>query len=198
MLILASTSRYRHALLTRVGIPFTVASSNYDERQHDHLFSGSPTKCAREIAGGKATSVLQGLAPESEDWVLSADQIVWMQTPSGPVQFHKAGTGPEALRQLMQMRGQTIYSTTGLALLSKREYVDCITTTEELDVRTFSETEARAYVEKYTPIDCAGSFRMEDPGITLFSEIRGDWTGCQGFPLITVTKLLRLVGLLPT
>lgn len=198
MLILASTSRYRKALLARLGIEFNVIGSDYDERQHDHLFEESPNDCATTIAKGKADTVLKSLDPDSDSWVLGADQIVWMHNPEGyRIQCHKPGSTEKALEQLMQIRGQNIYSTTGVVLLNRTQTISAATT-EVMHVRSFLKEEARAYVEKYKPIDCAGSFRMEDPGITLFEDIVGDWTGCQGFPLLTVAKLLRRAGLLPT
>jgi len=197
MLILASTSRYRQALLTRVGIPFTVMGSDYDERMHDRLFEESPSDCATQIAQGKAFTVLDKV--DLQDWVLAADQIVWRQDKEkGRIQFHKPGTEEAAIEQLMQWSGHEIFSTTGIMLVRRGDTYFRRATTERMSARAFKQEEAQAYVEKYKPLDCAGSFRMEDAGITLFDEIRGDWTGCQGFPLLTVTRLLRLAGLLPT
>lgn len=196
-LILASTSKYRKTLLVRLGLPFEVIGSDYDERQHDALFDQDAGTCAVTIAAGKAQTVQDKV--EDDAWVLGADQIVWtfMDTHKR-IQFHKPGTEEEAVEQLMKMRGRIIYSTTGIVLLNKKRNIhsSAISVTE-LWARDFSFDETKVYVKGYKPLDCAGSFRMEDPGITLFDKIEGDWTGGQGFPLMTVARMFRQVGLLP-
>lgn len=202
-LFLASSSPYRRALLSRLGLPFEVIASDFDERQHDHLFKNDPGNCATTIAWGKATAVLghlNGSEQESRDhWVLAADQIVWRSDEKeGRIQFHKPGTAEAAVDQLMQISGHRIVSTTGLVLLSQDRSVECDPGVTILDAREFTRVEAQAYVEKYQPLNCAGSFRMEDPGITLFENVQGDWTGGQGFPLLLVMDMLRRARLLPS
>lgn len=204
MLILASTSSYRKVLLSRLGIPFKVIGSDYDERQHDHLFANDPNDCATTIAYGKAVAVfgkVHAILDEDEltvdPWILAADQIVWCMKGTERIQLHKAGTADAAVEQLMQMSGRRIYSTTGVVLLSQDRLIKPDASTTILDARRFSREEAEAYVKKYKPLDCAGSYRMEDPGITLFENIHGDWTGAQGFPLLTIMRMLRGLGFLP-
>ena len=56
----------------------------------------------------------------------------------------------------------------------------------------------RAYVARHLPLDCAGSFRIEDAGIALFERIEGaDFTSIIGLPLLAVCRLLPSGGLLP-
>jgi septum formation protein len=69
---------------------------------------------------------------------------------------------------------------------------------QALTLRPFGRPEAEAYVTRHLPLDCAGSFRIEDAGITLFERIDGaDFTGIIGLPSCPVCRLLRGAGLLP-
>jgi septum formation protein len=68
---------------------------------------------------------------------------------------------------------------------------------QRLRMRAFTRAEAVRYVERHRPLDCAGGYRIEDAGITLFEQIEGDdYTGIIGLPLIAVSRLLRETGLL--
>ena len=59
-------------------------------------------------------------------------------------------------------------------------------------MRAFGRDEARRYVERHRPLDCAGGYRIEDAGIGLFERIEGeDHTGIVGLPLIAVARMLR-------
>ena len=64
-------------------------------------------------------------------------------------------------------------------------------------MRAFGAEEARAYVARHRPLDCAGAYRIEDAGIRLFERIEGqDYTGIIGLPLLAVAGLLREAGML--
>ena len=68
---------------------------------------------------------------------------------------------------------------------------------QRLTMRAFGESEARAYVERFSPLECVGSYRIEDAGVKLFEAISGhDQTGIVGLPLLACCRLLRLEGLL--
>lgn len=201
-IILASSSKYKQQLLLRTGIPFADQVSNFDERSLDHIFQESPMECAQRIAEGKARDVAgiwQRFCKNNPRWVLATDQIVWCELENGQKhQFHKPGTEEAALEQLWLLSGRTFYSTTGLFLLytgTEAHHQDV--QTETLVMRNYTPEEAEASIRMCRPLDCAGSYRIEDASIRLFKEIRGDMTGCQGFPVIRVLTLLREAGCLP-
>ena len=171
-----------------------AAAPQFDERAHDHLFAGrGPEVHARSLARGKAAS-LRTAHPQG--WILGADQIAVL--PPDEL-LHKPGTRERAVEQLMKMSGRALHLVTGVALLDAvtgecREALDL----QVLTLRAFARAEAEAYVTRHRPLDCAGSFRIEDAGITLFERIDGaDFTGIIGLPLIAVCRLLREIGLLP-
>lgn len=193
-LVLASTSRYRHKLLTQLDLPFVAAAPTFDERTEDHRFAALGAEgFALYLAHAKAGSLR---ASHPDGWILAADQIVVL--PPGDL-LHKPETAERAVEQLMRMSGHQVHLITGVVLLDAatgvaREAID----RHNLSLRAFGRAEAEAYVARHQPLDCAGSFRIEDAGITLFERIEGaDFTGIIGLPLIAVCRLLRGVGLLP-
>ena len=193
-LVLASTSRYRHELLQRLDLPFLAAAPDFDERAEDHRFAAlGPEGFALLLARGKAAS-LRTAHPQG--WILGADQVAVL--PPARL-LHKPGTAERAVEQLMQLSGQVLHLVTGVVLLdaatgAEHQAVD----RQALTLRSFARAEAEAYVTRHQPLDCAGSFRIEDAGITLFERIDGaDFTGIIGLPLLAVCRLLREVGLLP-
>lgn len=193
-LVLASTSPYRRKLLEQIGLPFITDAAGFDERAEDHQFTDLGAQgFVLHLARGKAAS-LRSVHPHS--WILGADQIAVL--PPGDL-LHKPGTPERAVEQLMRMSGRVLELVTGVALLDARtgtfyEAVDH----QRLTLRAYARSEAEAYVTHHQPLDCAGSFRIEDAGITLFERIdSGDFTGIIGLPLLAVCRLLRGVGLLP-
>lgn len=193
-LVLASTSRYRQELMSRLGVPFTAAAPDFDERAEDHLWPGLDEEAfALHLAGGKAAS-LRDAYPGA--LVLGADQVAVL--PPRDL-LHKPGTVEAATEQLLRMSGRVLHLVTGVVLLDtdsgeQRRAVD----RQALTLRPYGRAEAEAYVQRHRPLDCAGSFRIEDAGITLFERIDGaDFTGIIGLPLLAVCRLLREVGLLP-
>lgn len=195
-LVLASTSRYRRELLARLEVPFLAAAPEFDERAEDHRFAAlGPAEFAVHLARGKAGSLRQG---HPHAWILGADQVAVLPGPPDEL-LHKPGSEAQAVDQLMCLSGRTFELVTGVVLLDaatgeSRAAVDH----QRLTMRPFGRPEAEAYVARHRPLDCAGSFRIEDPGIKLFARIdSADFTGIIGLPLLAVAGLLRGVGLLP-
>ena len=195
-LLLASTSRYRRALLERLGIPFDVAAPEFDELAQEAAFPSSTDDAfALRLAEGKARS----LAPAFPDHlILAADQIATVAIPERRL-LHKPGTVDRAVAQLMMLAGRTHVLTTGVVLLhSASGRLETAVDHQRLTMRGYAEAEARAYVEAARPLDCVGAYRVEDAGITLFEDIDADdVTGVIGLPLLHVCRLLRRFGVLP-
>jgi len=197
-LVLASTSRYRAQLLERLEIPFVVAAPDADERVLDPEFVGRTDEdFALLVARAKARS----LQPSVGDaWVLAADQIAVLPLQPGigaRTLLHKPGSQDAAVAQLLQLAGKTHRLVTGLVLLHALtgrtfEAHDIV----ELRMRSFDRAEAAAYVAAHRPLDCVGSYRIEDAGIWLFDAVAGaDPTSIMGLPLLRVCALLRAAGL---
>jgi septum formation protein len=195
-LVLASTSRYRRELMARLEVPFVAAAPDFDERAEDGRFGElGAADFAVRLARGKAASLCR---EHPDAWILGADQVAVLPGPPDEL-LHKPGSEAQAVDQLMRLSGRTFELVTGVVLLDAatgelRSAVDH----QRLVMRAFGRPEAEAYVTRHRPLDCAGSFRIEDPGIKLFARIdSADFTGIIGLPLLAVAGLLRGVGLLP-
>jgi septum formation protein len=196
-LVLASTSRYRASLLERLDVPFTVAAPKFDERGHDDAFATTPDDAfALLLARGKADS-LRATHPTA--WILAADQLAVLPVQPGVAArtlLHKPGDRVQAIDQLMRLAGKTHRLVTGVVLLdavSGRAWQDVDVV--ELTMRSFERREAETYVDAHAPLDCVGSYRIEDAGIWLFDAVAGaDPTSIMGLPLMVVTRLMRAAG----
>lgn len=191
-LILASTSTARAALLRQLELPFDQLAPQFDERSLDSEFPVlGPEGYALRQAEGKALSLV-GSHPNAA--VLAADQVAVIGEP--PQLLTKPDSTADAVAQLMRLAGRQHRLITGVALAvggRLRTEVDV----QRLTMRAFGESEARAYVERFSPLECVGSYRIEDAGVKLFEAISGhDQTGIVGLPLLACCRLLRLEGLL--
>ncbi|MEY4123338.1 MAG: septum formation inhibitor Maf [Pseudomonadota bacterium] len=186
-LILGSTSRYRHELLSRLRTPFTVAAPDVDETPQT---GETPEALARRLALAKARAVA---AQHPHAVVIGSDQVADLNgEPLG-----KPGNHARAVQQLQRMRGQTVVFQTAVAVV-------CLATQfEQLDLapvkvrfRDLTDAEIEAYLRAEEPYDCAGSAKSEGLGITLLDAIdNDDPTALVGLPLIRTCRMLRAAGI---
>lgn len=194
-LLLASTSAARRELLERLELPFEQDKPNFDEAVHRDRFEHMDDAAfALMLARGKAGSLA---ARFPHRWILAADQVAVLPGPPRRL-LDKPGREEVAVEHLMALSGTTHHLTTGVVILhpdrgEEHHAVD----QQRLTFRAFDRAEAEAYVRRHRPLECAGSYRIEDAGIKLFERIEGqDYTGIMGLPLIAVARLLRGVGVL--
>jgi septum formation protein len=185
-LVLASTSRYRRALLERLGVPFVAVAPHADETA---LPGETPAATALRLAVAKARSVVPA---HPHALIVGSDQVA--DCDGEPV--GKPGTHERALAQLGRLSGRTVVFHTGLALLDaasgqcQSELIDVRST-----FRALSAAEIDAYLRREQPYDCAGAVRSEALGIVLFERIESDDpTALIGLPLIRLAAMLRSVG----
>lgn len=188
-LVLASSSRYRRALLERLGLTFDCASPDIDEVA---LPTEQPSALVQRLSQGKA----QALASNFPDHlIIGSDQVACC----ADTVLGKPGTAAKAHDQLALLSGQRVEFLTGLALLNTRSsslHIDIDRTTVQF--RHLSAAEIAAYVEREQPLDCAGSFKSEGLGVALFESIdNADPSALIGLPLIKLCAMLRQEGLDP-
>ena len=183
-LILASTSRYRRELLERLRLPFHVARPEVDETPAP---GETPPALAQRLARAKATAIA---TQQPETWVIGSDQVAALDTePLG-----KPGTRENALAQLGAMSGREIRFHTALCLMRGVVCLEDMDTTT-VKFRVLQAEEIERYVDAEQPLDCAGSFKSEGLGITLFEAIDSqDPTALIGLPLIALSRMLREAG----
>jgi MAF protein len=188
-LVLASSSRYRRALLEQLRLPFTCASPDIDETPLPD--ETVPTLVAR-LALAKARA-LAARFPDS--LIIGSDQACALD---GRI-LGKPRHAENARAQLQACSGRRVTFHTGLVLYDTRNAdfqrsIDTYT----VHFRDLSAAEIARYVELEQPFDCAGSFKVEGLGITLFSALEGsDFNSLIGLPLLSLCAMLRTAGLNP-
>jgi septum formation protein len=185
-LVLASTSRYRRALLERLGIPFTAIAPMADETP---LAGESPAATALRLAEAKARS-LAGDHPGA--LIVGSDQVANCDGRA----VGKPGNRSNAIAMLALLSGRTVVFHTGVALF---DTASGRCHTAMVDVRStfrpLGAEEIEAYVDREQPYDCAGAVKSEGVGIALFDAIESDDpTALIGLPLITLAGMLREAG----
>ena len=186
-LILASTSRYRKALLEKLALPFECAAPEVDE-------SPLPGESAEVLVARLALAKASAIADRfDQGLIIGSDQVC---VCDGQI-LGKPGTVEKAVAQLMAAQGRSVTFHTGLCVLDAasgkaEQLVEPFT----VHFRTLDETAIRRYVAAEMPLDCAGSFKCEGMGIVLFKGLEGrDPNALIGLPLIGLIELLERHGL---
>ncbi|MCR9205212.1 MAG: Maf family protein [Halobacteriovoraceae bacterium] len=185
-ILLASTSPYRAALLERLCLSFDTQNSNVDEDSFKAQIS-DPKKLTETLAKEKARSVLE---KNPSALVIGGDQVSLFNNEV----LGKPGTPENAVEQLLKLQGNTHELVTSTCILL--EDIEVLwTEITSLTMRPLTEKECLSYVKKDNPIQCAGSYKMECLGISLFEKIKGeDQSSIVGLPLIRLTTELRKLG----
>jgi septum formation protein len=186
-LVLASTSKYRKALLERLGLAFEVSAPQLDE---EALLDESPADTALRL------SVLKARAVETQfrdALIIGSDQVAAI----GRERFGKPGDHETAVRQLRRLSGMAIDFHTAVSLLDARSkklesrVVPCRVYFRPLDERRIEE-----YLRREQPYDCSASAKAEGLGIALIARIEtDDPSSLIGLPLIALSEMLERAGL---
>lgn len=185
-LILASSSPYRHKLLSRLKLAFDWADPNIDE-------STLPGESAMVLSQRLSRQKAQAVDGEDGDpLIIGSDQVAACDNRL----LGKPGSADAAREQLAFCSGKHMVFFTSIALWRPahqllREEMESV----EVSMRTLTSREIDAYIAADKPIDCAGSFKVESLGISLFKSITTrDPTALEGLPLITLSAMLRDAG----
>lgn len=187
VLVLGSGSRYRADLLRRFRLPFSQISPDIDESA---MAGEQPNALATRLAGEKAAAVRDLLADSAI--IIASDQVAAL----GAERLRKPGTVALAQQQLHRMNGQSVDFFTALCLLDTAtgQQFNALDRTH-VRLRNLSGSEITRYIEADQPMDCAGSFRVESLGPTLFASVNShDPTALIGLPMIALSEGLRQFG----
>jgi septum formation protein len=189
VLVLASGSRYRRELLSRLGLPFEVIAPEVDEASRP---GEPPARLAARLARSKALAVA---ARSPGSLVIGSDQVA---DRDGAL-LGKPGHHAAAVEQLLASAGRTVAFHTALCLVDARAADMSIAQASDITrvvFRPLDRAEIERYVDHEQPFDCAGSFKAEGLGISLFEQIASeDPSALVGLPLIALCHLLRNAGL---
>ena len=188
-LILASTSRYRRALLQRLQLPFDVEAPGVDETP---LPGEAPAALAQRLALEKARAVAQR---HPDAVVIGSDQVADLAGQA----IGKPHTHERAMQQLRAMSGRSVVFHTAVAVVRQNAGVAEVRLSPVVvRFRDLSDEEIENYLRREQPYDCAGSAKSEGLGIALLHSVESqDPTALIGLPLSTVCELMRVAGLDP-
>lgn len=185
-IVLATQSRYKRELFSRLGLPHLCASAEVDERR---LGGEAPVDMAARLAEAKARAVAEAF-PDA--LIVGCDQVAW----SAGAVLGKPGGMEAALEQLSLASGGEMLFWTSVAVLdSANGRLECATEPTRVLFRELDAQRLRRYLQAEQPWDCAGSFKSEGMGIKLFRGIESrDPTALVGLPLIALCDLLERFG----
>ena len=186
-LVLASTSQFRRQLLERFGVQFTVAAPEVEE-------TALPGEAAIDLVNRLARAKAQVVAlRHPQSLIIGSDQVALQ----GREILGKPGSTERCVEQLKTCSGQRVTFSTAVHIIrsdsgSNESHLDTTT----VYFRRLGDEEIRRYVDREKPLQCAGGFKVEGLGISLFERIESqDPTALIGLPLIWVAGALRRLGL---
>lgn len=185
-LILASSSVFRKSLLERLRLEFTVNSPDIDESL---LSNESPYDYVSRLSLAKAKAVANR---QPDSLVIASDQCCVLDN----IITGKPGNHEKAIQQLQASSGNKVSFLTGLCVLdTKTEKYHLDVTPFHVHFRTLTSEEIDRYLLAEQPYNCAGSFKAEGLGISLFKKLEGDDpTSLIGLSLIRLCEMLREFG----
>lgn len=188
-LVLASTSNYRKDLLERLQLPFEARSPGVDETPR-------PDEGAKALAARLAVAKAQAVSvPGAAELIIGSDQVAVLE---GKL-LGKPGSHRANKAQLMAAAGKTVTFETAVCVLNTANGSER-TLVVPFAVRflDLSEAQIDRYLRLEPAWDCAGGFKCEGLGASLFAAMEGeDPTALVGLPLIGLSALLREQGLDP-
>lgn len=195
-LILASSSQYRKVQLEKLGIEFSTVSPSIDEARQN---SESPEALVQRLSLEKATAV-KTLHPDCI--VIGSDQVAYIKKDDnklGLANVHvlsKPHSSENAIKQLDACSGKCVRFVTGLCCLAPGHDTQLIYEYVDVTFRHLCQREIENYVAIEQPLDCAGSFKVEGLGISLFEKVESsDPNTLIGLPIIALNRMLLNIGL---
>lgn len=188
-LILASTSAFKRRQLETLNLPFR--SINPEVREEHPAGS-----CLKQLSINLSQEKAAAIASQSPaSWVIGSDQTA--EDHTGTL-LTKPITPERAFNQLQGCQGQRIMFYSGACLINREaNYEKAWTVATEVKFRNLTDSEIYRYIDADNPLHCAGSFKVEALGISLFETVKSDDpTALVGLPLITLCRELRAAGFL--
>ncbi len=187
-IILGSASPRRRELMKGIDIPFTCVSIDADEHFPATLKAGDiPLYIARQKAKAYKSQLTK------DDMLITADTIVWLNAQM----LGKPHSEDEAKQMLRLLSGKTHQVYTGVCFtwfnLQSQSW-DEYTLVDKTDVtfRELDEDEIQTYVERYRPLDKAGSYGVQEwIGYVGVTSMQGSYFNVMGFPIEKVYMFLR-------
>lgn len=182
-LILGSSSPFRAELLGKLALSFTQVSPDIDETPKA---GETPSQLVERLATSKALEIAK---THPEALIIGSDQVAVIDDDI----LGKPGNHQNAMAQLKRASGREVTFLTGLALYNaKTAQMQSSVETFTVHFKQLSDNQIDFYLKKEQPYNCAGSFKSEGFGISLFSRLVGDDPNTLiGLPLIRLIDMLK-------
>lgn len=185
-IILASKSPYRKNLLSQILDQFECVNSQIDEAILKNQIK-DPVELSVKLSQEKAIKVQER---HKDSIIIGSDQVCYFNNQI----LGKPKTQSNAERMLNEMQGSSHQLITSYAIY-KDSKVITHTNTTTLTMRTLTPQQVSDYIKQDSPLDCAGSYKLEQKGIALFEKVETcDHTAIIGLPLIQLTTDLIKLG----
>ena len=186
-IILASSSPFRRELLDRLHLDYACQSPDIDESQ---LAGESASDYVCRLARAKAQTVAR---QQPEALVIGSDQCALLD---GQI-LGKPGTHEVALQQLKQAQGKIVVFHTAVCVMRLADAFEMLEEVLfEVHFRSLEDAQLEHYLRVEQPYNCAGSFKSEGYGASLFSKMRGDDpSAIIGLPLLSLVPMLEAAGI---
>jgi len=181
-IILASGSPYRAAQLKQLRLDFTTCSPDIDESAIKKLDLSTEEKCL-ELARLKAEKVAKNFP---KDFIIAGDQMGLHDETI----LDKPGSKSAALKQLQKLQGSShkLFSSICVRYQEKNHLYLQV---NSLKMRELTDEELKYYIDQDNPVDCAGSYKIESLGLSLFHSIEtSDYSSIMGLPLLKLVDIL--------
>ena len=189
-LVLASSSQTSKDLMDRLRLNYRCISPDIDESAMGELHADD---LAKRLAFQKAR-VIAELNPNAI--IIGSDQVAWRE--HAPYDFiGKPLSVENAIQQLQENSGKIVFFSTALSVQHLRSgFERTLVEHYQVKFRQLTLAEIERYIEIDQPLHCAGSFKCESLGISLFEKMVGDdQTTLMGLPMIQLCKILRQFGI---
>jgi septum formation protein len=195
MIVLASQSASRRAMLTAAQVPFEALSPQVDEEaakealRADGLDARALADALAELKALRVSRRVPGAL------VLGCDQTLSLEDGS---MIDKAVDREDAARILRLLSGRVHHLHSAAVMALNGEAIWRHVERVRMTVRPLSE----GFIDAYLDADweqlrwCVGCYRIEGPGAQLFSRVEGSQFAIQGLPLFPLLDFLRVRGVL--
>ncbi len=185
-IILGSSSPFRKALLDKLQLEFSTDSPDIDETP---MKDEQPKDMVLRLAKAKAEAIAER---HPQSIIIASDQCA---TLDGKI-IGKPGDHASAVEQLKAASGRAVTFYTSLCVMDSALQKQEVTVVPyHVYFRQLTDVQIERYLEKEEPYNCAGSFKSEGLGISLFERLEGDDPNTLiGLPLIQLIDMLENFG----
>lgn len=185
-IVLGSTSPFRREILNKLGLPFECAKPEVDESPRP---DETPEQLVARLSEAKARAVAD---EHPNSLIIGSDQVAILDKKI----LGKPGDHTRATEQLIAASGKSVTFLTGLCLYNSNSGKTQIEVVPfVVHFRELSKSQIDNYLKAEQPYNCAGSFKSEGLGISLFEKLEGDDPNTLiGLPLIRLIRMLESEG----